>query len=188
MDENKINFYNKEISFHNKENEISFHFNCKIIENDIRQAYLFSSISNYDDVEKYIKQKYPLLVLNKYIGSKKNNDMTFSDMPELVDDYGEIFIENTYLIAKRIIKPDEYLTDTMLGILLGYPGACELVDRYNMNKYYSYYIKAIIDNYEINLFNDICFKRFDKEHNELVLKIENILNCKVFYEICIIYN
>lgn len=134
--------------------EYEVFLNCILIEEDVRECFLFWCKKSYK-VKDYINKIFPNLIINeclKFAEEKKleNNDVV--------------------LVSKRIVNIDEYDTPKKLGKLLGYLGANEFEDLNRDLIVYDYIFNVIIGNKKIYLFNEMCQNKIC--HKEIYNKID----------------
>lgn len=149
-----------------KQLEYEVLLNCILIEEDVRECFLFWCKKTLKICE-YINNLFPNLILNKYKGSNKLLQLESSDV---------------LLISKRIIIPEEYDTDAKLGKLLGYLSAEDFIKLDKTKVYYNYILVANVNTMEIYLFNELSQNKLN--YDEILQKVErafrmNKLSCSV---------
>jgi len=149
-----------------KQLEYEVVLNCILIEEDVRECFLFWCKKTLKICE-YINNLFPNLILNKYKGSNKLLQLDSSDV---------------LLISKKIISPEEYNTDAKLGKLLGYLSADDFIKLDKTKVYYNYILVANINNMDIYLFNELSQNKLN--YDEIRQKVErafrmNKLGCSV---------
>jgi len=132
--------------------------NCILIEEDVRECFLFWCKKTLKVIE-YINESFPNLIINE------SDDINVCKQFRTCD---------VILVSKRIIYSHEYDTDAKLGKLLGYLSA----DNYkNLNRnetLYDYSFETKIDDTRIVLFNEMSQNKLD--HSNTLYKINQAIN------------
>jgi hypothetical protein len=132
--------------------------NCILIEEDVRECFLFWCKKTLKIIE-YINRSFPNLIINE------------SDNINVCKEFKTC---DVILVSKRIIYPHEYDSDAKLGKLLGYLSA----DNYkNLNRnetLYDYSFETNIDDTRIILFNEMSQNKLD--HSNTLFKINQAIN------------
>ena len=132
--------------------------NCILIEEDVRECFLFWCKKTLKVIE-YINRSFPNLIINESANINVCKEFKTCDV---------------IIVSKRIINYSEYDTDAKLGKLLGYLSA----DNYknlNRNKtLYDYSFETNIDNTRIILFNEMSQNKLD--HSNTLCKIKQAIN------------
>jgi hypothetical protein len=133
--------------------------NCKLIEEDVRECFLFWCKKTHK-IKDLIKIYFPNLYLNEHIG------ITLYNFPNC----------DTIFVSKRYIHLNEVDTKAKVGKLLGYLSA-DNFEQLNRNEIaYSYTFYAYVDNKGIALFNEISQIKLD--HSKMLNKIKKLLENK----------
>ena len=134
-----------------KEVEYLVLLNCVLIEEDVRECFLFWCKKTIK-ITDYINDLFPNLVVNE---CTLFNKFSTSDV---------------ILVSKRVVCPHEYDTDAKLGKLLGYISADNFE---NLNRdlvIYDYSFVVDVDDVRINLFNEMS--QFKLDHSVIFNKIK----------------
>jgi hypothetical protein len=139
----------------NLENEIFL--NCILIENNVRECFLIWCKKTLN-MPNFIKNNFPKLILTSYNEFSDKNNLKSCDV---------------LLISKRVLNKYEYDTDEKLGKLLGYLSADSFNKIDKTKNLYNYYIKAVINQSEINLFGEISQNKLN--YQPIKEKVYNVL-------------
>jgi len=132
--------------------------NCILIEEDVRECFLFWCKKTLKIIE-YIKGSFPNLIINE------------SDNINVCKQFKTC---DVILVSKRIIYPYECDTDAKLGKLLGYLSADNYKDLNRNETLYDYSFETKIDNTRIILFNEMSQNKLD--HSNTLHKIKQAIN------------
>jgi len=132
--------------------------NCILIEEDVRECFLFWCKKTLKIIE-YINKSFPNLIINE------------SDNINVCKEFKTC---DVILVSKRIIYPYEYDNDAKLGKLLGYLSADNYKDLNRNETLYDYSFETNIDNTRIILFNEMSQNKLD--HSNTLKKIKQAIN------------
>jgi len=131
--------------------------NCKLIEDDVRECFLFWCKKTHN-IKSFIFSNFPNLYINEHVQYVLYKEFKTCDM---------------VLVSKRYVDATEFNTNSKLGKLLGYLSA----DKFdNLNRdliTYSYTFYAKIKNENIALFNELSQNKLD--HSIMLNKINESL-------------
>jgi len=131
--------------------------NCKLIEEDVRECFLFWCKKTHK-IKEFIKKHCPDLYLNDHL--------ELYNFPNC----------DSIFVSKRYIYFSEVDTKAKIGKLLGYLSA-DNFEKINRNEIaYSYTFYAYVDNKGIALFNEISQTKLD--HSKILNKIKKTLENK----------
>lgn len=126
--------------------------NCILIEEDVRECFLFWCKKTIN-VINYINKVFPNLVVNKDYSLFK-----------------EFETSDVIIVSKRIIQQSEYDSHAKLGKLLGYLSADNFETLNRDELIYDYSFETYINNKKINLFNEMSQVKLD--HSIMFNKIK----------------
>ena len=126
--------------------------NCILIEEDVRECFLFWCKKTIKIID-YINKVFPNLVVNKDYSLFK-----------------EFETSDVIIVSKRIVQHSEYDSHAKLGKLLGYLSSDNFEDLNRDALIYDYSFEAYINNKRINLFNEMSQNKLD--HSIMFYKIK----------------
>jgi hypothetical protein len=126
--------------------------NCILIEEDVRECFLFWCKKTIKVID-YINKVFPNLIVNKDYSLFK-----------------EFKTSDVIIVSKRIVQPIEYDSHAKLGKLLGYISSDNFETLNRDALIYDYSFEAYINNKRINLFNEMSQNKLN--HSIMFNKIK----------------